>query len=648
MGRPEVSFIVPTYNAEAKLAGCLASLDSLWTVYPEFEVQFVDDRSTDNTMTILDEFCKDREWAKLSRRATNSGSPSAPRNEGTKRAQGKFVYYLDVDDEVLPDGFLELIKSAKANGYDVVRAPLVRFDGRDRTLMNTLPEWGSLRTNRDKIAEIVRRQSTTVGGLIRKEILDSLAEAWPERIRMGEDTVFWTRVFAKEPKVGYSSTPDYLYNTSRLEGSLSSTQQYGDAELSNHLWVWSQAQKNMERVGISYIEERGQVALQTCLMNLIHLNQGGISRDSFENLRRFIVANRQSVEKFAYGERLTNLVRTILAGSYSAFSDDIKPRLLIAGYDLKFIEGALSGLSENYSVRIDRWSGHDAHDRHESEQLLAWAEIIHCEWFLGNAVWYSKNKRPDQKLIVRLHLFEITRDFGFRARIDNIDRIVAVSLPTLEDAVTKFDFPRQKMRLIPNFVDCDAYKRSFDVEKRFRLGIVGILPARKGYHRAIQLLSILKKFDRRYSLVVYGKRPEELAWVANDPDEASYFEQCDRLAQSLGVSSDITFAGWADLRNELADVGVVLSLSDFESFHVAPAEAFAAGNLALFLPWRGVEYIYPQKYIRNSLEEMSETILQIRSSERFNEFRREGEAWVTQKFGLGNFVDEYCAMVQNI
>ena len=47
------------------------------------------------------------------------------------------------------------------------------------------------------------------------------------------------------------------------------------------------------------------------------------------------------------------------------------------------------------------------HDPIRSEALLEWADLIVCEWFGQNAVWYSRHKRPDQRLVVRLHRFEL-------------------------------------------------------------------------------------------------------------------------------------------------------------------------------------------------------------------------------------------------
>src|SRR5699024_9825432 len=279
----------------------------------------------------------------------------------------------------------------------------------------------------------------------------------------------------------------------------------------------------------------------------------------------------------------SELVSMILAGNGLAFNDAIKPRLLIAGYDLKFIKSAISQLQDYFQVQIDEWAGHDNHDVEKSERLLAWAEVIHCEWLLGNAVWYSRRKKAHQKLIVRTHLFEVTRDFGYQVDVEKIDKFIAVSTPTQEDIQSKFGFPRERLKVLPNYIDTAAYLHSSAPGKVFNLAIVGILPSRKGFHRALEVLHELRQLDDRYNLSIYGKLPNELAWVANDPAERQYFEDCDRFIQEKSLEPAIHYPGWSDLREALADKGFLLSVSDFESFHVAPAEAFAAGNIAYFL-----------------------------------------------------------------
>ncbi|WP_168164020.1 glycosyltransferase [Corynebacterium sp. HMSC072A02] len=645
----DVSFVVPCYNAERKMQCCLESLESLSRSGVKIEAIFVDDCSTDHTRERLDEFCSGRGsgWAVAATTSSNSGSPSEPRNLGMSLATGEYIYFLDVDDGLIQAGFLKALEIARIHDADVVRAPLMRREEGSERLFNEL-RWNDSVARKDAIANIIRYQSTTVGGLIKRELIKSNSLSWRSDLRMGEDTLFLCSVLKVAETICYSPDPDYLYNVKRVEGSASSTQMYDDRELENHLEVWREAEKLLKSIGLSYFSLRGKVALQTVMLNLIHVNRGGVCERLFLQLRDFLKTHKKTVNGFRYNDRLSRVLSLILSGKYSLFLEEIKERLLVAGYDLKFIEKSFPKLKRFYQLKVDRWSGHDRHDEAESRKLLEWAEVIHCEWLLGNAVWYSENKRQGQKLIVRCHLFEMTRDFGDRIRVGAVDRFVVVSLPTLEDFVERFDLPRARTRLMPNFLDVDSYEKGEGEDRCFNLGMVGILPARKGFHRAIELLQQLQWVDDRYKLVVFGKTVEDVDWVANNPVEKEYFDRCESLISSYGLSDKVEYRGWQDMRSAISEIGFLLSMSDFESFHVAPAEAFAAGNAALFLPWRGVEFIYPSKYIVESIGQMLDSIVSANTSEAIEDFATEGRDWVRNNFDVEKFVIEYDRMVLNI
>ena len=78
----KISFIVPCFNVASKLGRCLHSLDALKREVEEIEVIFVDDFSTDATVTELEKWLRGRPWARLFKLGENSGSPSKPRNIG--------------------------------------------------------------------------------------------------------------------------------------------------------------------------------------------------------------------------------------------------------------------------------------------------------------------------------------------------------------------------------------------------------------------------------------------------------------------------------------------------------------------------------------------------------------------------------------
>ncbi len=55
------------------------------------------------------------------------------------------------------------------------------------------------------------------------------------------------------------------------------------------------------------------------------------------------------------------------------------------------------------------------------------ADLVICEWCGPNAVWYSRHRRPGQRLIIRLHRFELDGVWPSQVAIDAVDRVVCVS-----------------------------------------------------------------------------------------------------------------------------------------------------------------------------------------------------------------------------
>jgi glycosyltransferase involved in cell wall biosynthesis len=93
---PTVSVIIPAYNAEAYVGQAISS--ALASRNVTLEVIVIDDGSTDGTWQVLESFgdaiCKDRR---------QQGGPYRARNYGARLARGKWLAFLDADDDWLPD-----------------------------------------------------------------------------------------------------------------------------------------------------------------------------------------------------------------------------------------------------------------------------------------------------------------------------------------------------------------------------------------------------------------------------------------------------------------------------------------------------------------------------------------------------------------
>ena len=618
-----ISIIMPCFNAADKIGRCLSSLRKIKFQGNKFEAIFIDDCSTDGTYELINkESQKEPNW-RVFRLENNSGSPSKPRNLGIKEAKGKYIYFLDCDDEITPTALQELYSLAENTRADLVRSELIAEDGKQRTVMNRLPHWNENLTLQQRREMIISGQSTTVDSFIRKDLLLINNIYWPEHLRMGEDTVFLAKVLSSSERIEYLTGPAYIYY--KLPSlTPASTQRYGRRELRDHLEVWKTVQNIMKPAGVDYITKRLHVGLRVALESLIYRNRGDIDNEAFKDLSIFVNQHWSLIQEFNYTPRLKDLLAAINEGDFLTFSSLIRPRLLIAGYDLKFIADAISELEVHFDIRIDQWKGHEAHDEAASLKHLAWAEYIWCEWLLGNAEWYTKHKKQNQRLVIRMHRMELGRTHGERLKMDSVDAVIAVSTFFFERLLERYpNIPRRKARLIHNYVRTEQYGRSWHEDRRFTLGIIGILPSRKGFKTALEILEKLRARDTRFNLKVFGKRPEELSWIAKDTLEMSYFTECNKLISEKKLTNSIHYLGHADMTTALENerVGYVLSVSesDFgfpgpESFHLAMADGFAGGAVSIMQSWPGAEYIWPKKSIYKEASEIVEKIINLSKS----------------------------------
>jgi len=114
---PKVSVVIPVYNGEKTLRGCLSSV--LNQTYRNYEVIVVDNNSMDKTKEIIYGFKNNDErikYAFAERRST-----AVARNEGVRVAQGDIFAFTDADC-VCPSRWIE----------EITRP--IRFEGEDVTV----------------------------------------------------------------------------------------------------------------------------------------------------------------------------------------------------------------------------------------------------------------------------------------------------------------------------------------------------------------------------------------------------------------------------------------------------------------------------------------------------------------------------------
>jgi glycosyltransferase involved in cell wall biosynthesis len=126
---PEFSVVIPAYNRANVLARTLKSV--LEQTFQDFEIIVVDDGSSDDPKAVVETFADPR--IRYLRQENRGGG--AARNAGIDAARGRFIAFLDSDDEFLPHHLQHMHRLLDGEEDTVGYARVVVDRGAGRTLL---------------------------------------------------------------------------------------------------------------------------------------------------------------------------------------------------------------------------------------------------------------------------------------------------------------------------------------------------------------------------------------------------------------------------------------------------------------------------------------------------------------------------------
>jgi hypothetical protein len=92
----------------------------------------------------------------------------------------------------------------------------------------------------------------------------------------------------------------------------------------------------------------------------------------------------------------------------------------------------------------------------------------------------------------------------------------------------------------------------------------------------------------------------------------------------------------------------VLSVSDFESFHLSVAEGAASRAVPVVLPWQGADSIYPAEWISRSPSAAVDRINQLTQSRSWRETGVACREVAVRRFGIERVLDELVEVVTGV
>ena len=111
--KPEISIVVPVYNAERTLSRCIESI--ITQSFLNWELLLIDDGSSDNSLLLCQKASLNND--KIHVLSQSHQGVAAARNLAFEKAQGNYVCFVDSDDTIEPD-YLEILY--QYHDYDMV------------------------------------------------------------------------------------------------------------------------------------------------------------------------------------------------------------------------------------------------------------------------------------------------------------------------------------------------------------------------------------------------------------------------------------------------------------------------------------------------------------------------------------------------
>ncbi|HEM5084099.1 TPA: glycosyltransferase family 2 protein, partial [Streptococcus suis] len=113
---PEVTVIIPVFNAEKSIEKCYNSIQK--QTFQDYEILLVNDGSTDNTESLLATIAKSDSKVRVINKK-NEGV-AVTRNFAVLEAKGKYILFMDNDDFIDPDYIEKFYNAISGKKLDVV------------------------------------------------------------------------------------------------------------------------------------------------------------------------------------------------------------------------------------------------------------------------------------------------------------------------------------------------------------------------------------------------------------------------------------------------------------------------------------------------------------------------------------------------
>ena len=216
-----VSIILPVFNAEGFLPQCLDSI--LRQTYQNWELIAVDDGSKDGSIEIL-KFYEKRDNRIHIISKENEGV-SIARNIALEHAHGDYIYFVDSDDIVMPEGLMILVKAMESNKTTFIKSDFLPIDEQGKQVFINKKQVirrrydGKVMDSEKFFKKILMKEYFLWTCLFRKEIIEKYHIQFIPYCRLMEDAAFVVDYLLYSDRNVYKDACIYGYR--KYEGTVS-------------------------------------------------------------------------------------------------------------------------------------------------------------------------------------------------------------------------------------------------------------------------------------------------------------------------------------------------------------------------------------------------------------------------------------------
>ena len=232
-----VSIVVPVYNVEKYLDRCIYSLQN--QTLKDIEIILVDDGSPDHSPEICDQYAGSDNRIQVIHK--KNGGLSSARNAGMRVASGKYIGFVDSDDDIELDMYEKMFAIAEKYQVNFVMSDYQRILSDGSRYLKTLDIRGGLYQKEDIIENIypslIMGDDIDYGPLLsvwhclyHLDFLRRNHIGFDEEVRWSEDNIFSALVGYKA-ETFYYLKGEGLYHYYQNQGTITTSYREGSWEV---------------------------------------------------------------------------------------------------------------------------------------------------------------------------------------------------------------------------------------------------------------------------------------------------------------------------------------------------------------------------------------------------------------------------------